>query len=86
MCAMVLCVARALGQDGRRWRGGKVHLRCPFQGARQALADAPGPHILLEAGGLLLDPAELLRRLRRQQRLCPIARKARRWCSWALRW
>ena len=45
-----------------------------------------GPHILLEAGGRLLDPAELLRRLRRQQGLCPSARKARRWCSWALRW
>ena len=55
----------------------KVHLRCPFQGARRALADAPGPHILLEAGGLLLDPAELLRRLRRLQFLTDPRRKLR---------
>jgi hypothetical protein len=41
-------------------RRGKVHFRCPFQGARRALADAPGPHILLEAGGQLPDSAELL--------------------------
>jgi hypothetical protein len=85
----VLCVARVLGQDGRRWRGGlrrgKVHLRCPFQGARRALADAPGPQILLTAGGQLLDLAELLRRLRWQQGLRPSARKARRWCRCALR-
>ena len=44
----------------------------PFPGRQMsAIADAPGPHILLEAGGLLLNPAELLRRLRRQQGLCP---------------
>ena len=50
----------------------KMHLRMPFPGRQMsAIADAPGPHILLEAGGLLLNPAELLRRLRRQQGLCP---------------
>ena len=35
-----------------------------------------GPHILLEAGGRLLDPAELLRRLRRQQGLVPKGTKS----------
>ena len=50
----------------------EMHLRVPFPGRQMsAIADAPGPHILLEAGGLLLDPDELLRRLRRQQGLCP---------------
>ena len=42
----------------------EMHLRVPFSGRQMsAIADAPGPHILLEAGGLLLNPAELLRRL-----------------------
>ena len=35
-----------------------------------------GPHILLAAGGQLLDPAELLRRLRRQQGLVPKGTKS----------
>ena len=39
-------VSGGLGQDDRRWRGGvrrgHVHLRRSFQGARRALADAPG--------------------------------------------
>ena len=36
----------------------EMHLRVPFPGRQMsAIADAPGPHILLEAGGLLLDPA-----------------------------
>ena len=35
-----------------------------------------GPHILLEAGGRLLDPAKLLRRLRRQQGLVPKGTKS----------
>ena len=33
----------------------EMHLRVPFPGRQMsAIADAPGPHILLEAGGLLL--------------------------------
>ena len=55
-------VSGDLGQDGRRWRRwrrGSPPMKgaspMPFPGRQMsAIADALGPHILLEAGGLLL--------------------------------
>ena len=50
-CACEREVLTRMAADARGLRRENVHLRRSFQGARRALADAPEPHILLEACG-----------------------------------